>query len=270
MAPLEIYCTSARNAKECRSHIAGLSRNLAARDPLLASVSPPHSFSAAGCAVSGSVVAWHSLTPLPFRGLSPGPVRMFDCPGYCRAVVTVSFSDGSSVSSGWRSPDTRPAEILPLLYYPDPDACRITIRADTDAGEYVFEARSPRATTGRSTYAPDSGLSIPLPSPAHFPPPRRSRHPPCCHVPLPSHPSATPSPPTSAAIVSPSAIQALVLLRVHLRHGNSHRLNSWHSHPPAHTPWQPTPHHPSRPAVKGSRLLDPRAVATPRLRMHRT
>lgn len=259
----EIYCTSARNAKECRSHIAGLSRNLAARDPLLASVSPPHSFSAAGCAVSGSVVAWHSLSPLPFGGYPLGQFVCSTVPGHCRAVVTVSFSDGSSVSSGWRSPDTRPAEILPLLYYPDPDACRITIRADTDAGEYVFEAPLTPGHDGAFYVRPGLRPFDPFTVPGAFSAATPLKTPfllPCA-VAVAS--VSDPLTPTSAAIVSPSAIQALVPA------------------PRSSSPWEFTSpkflaftssgtyavaanaSSPSRPAVKGSRLLDPRAVATP-------
>lgn len=94
-------------------------------------LSPPHTFTARSAARSGDLVAWGNLTAIPFDGYTLPEMASETAvsTGSTPTAVQLTMHDGSTVVSQAVMYKLSALTLSPLLLYPAPDACSITLIA---------------------------------------------------------------------------------------------------------------------------------------------
>ncbi|MCM1051291.1 MAG: hypothetical protein NC349_04950 [Paenibacillus sp.] len=95
-------------------------------------LSAPHGFSASAVARSGDMVAWGGLRAVPFDGYTLPELSTVTSPATASepTAVQVTMLDGSTVVSRAVMHSAGAGALSPLVVYPSPDACSMTLIAD--------------------------------------------------------------------------------------------------------------------------------------------
>ena len=144
----------------------------------------PHMVSAVACASASGVTLMAGLTVRPFRGYELPLLAVETERKPWRALVTVTFADGSVISQAAEGDDYAPVRLSPLLSYPAPSAVRMAVQLvvnDSPVRVQAFDMRpdmrcrdsvwaaptlaspSLRESTGGIGVPPDTAAPLSLP-----------------------------------------------------------------------------------------------------------
>lgn len=150
---------------QCRRTEKALGTAVAAADPELNRISPPHSFTA-GCGASAAgYELWGRLRAIRFGGY---PAEIFAAStagtGGWHAAVSVDFADGDRIVKVSEGTAGAPLTFNPLLSYPSPDAVSMTLTVscggEVRRGSFAL---TPDASGRMAVYIDDSLEPFALP-----------------------------------------------------------------------------------------------------------